>query len=370
MNTSMSNIKVGNETFTFDQLEKKYRNFIAPAFKLLISNKDAVREGMAITSLSVDTKSSGESDIVTFTISNAYNLIKRDFMWLDKLLVLGKTIEVHLGYTDRLTPVFFGYITAVDVKFPKGGTPELTVTGMDLTFKMMRGRNTKTWSNKKISDIVREVGQLHGANQFVIDATNKQFPKLPKKPENDYQFLQDLALSLNYECFVVGKTLYFRRKHKSKKPLLTLAWGKHLLSFDVEYNLAEQVTKVHVKSWDSKTQKVIEASSDSVNKIGTNSKTGADLLRTLGQFEEHLLINAEDMQDAKTKAEAAMNERAMKLVTGNGECIGLPEIRAGRYIQLDGLGSRLNQTYYIKSATHTIDESGYTTHFEVQGNAV
>ncbi len=366
----MSNIKLGTEKYTFDELEKKYRNFIAPAFKLLIHNKDAVREGMAITELTVETTADQESDTVSFTIGNAYNPVTRDFQWLDNLLVLGKTLEVHMGYTDRLAPVFFGYITAVNVKFPQGGTPQLTVTGMDLSFKMMRGRNANSWANKKISDVVREIGQQYGANSFVIDATSKVLPSFPKKPENDFQFLQELAQTLNYDFFVVGKTLYFRKKNKSKTPLMTLSWGKHLISFNVEQNIADQVTKVIVRSWDPKTQKVIESSSTSVNKIGSNSKTGADLLKTLGTFEEYIYVNAEDTQDAKTKAEAVMNERAMKLVTGSGSCIGLPEIRAGRYIKLDGLGAKLNQPYYVIGATHTIDDSGYITEFDVQGNAV
>jgi uncharacterized protein len=366
----MTNMKLGTEKYSFDELEKKYRNFIAPGFKLLINNKDAVREGMAITNVSVETTVSQESDAVTFTVSNAYNLVTRDFRWLDSLLTPGKPLEVHMGYTDRMTPIFFGYITAVKMNFPKGGTPQLSVTGMDLSFKMMRGRNAKSWANKKISDVVKEIGQKYGANSFVIDATTKMLPSFPKKPENDYQFLQNLAQSLNYEFFIVGKTLYFRKKNKSKSPLMTLSWGKHLMSFQVEQNLSDQVTKVNVRGWDPKKQKVIEASSNAVNKIGSNSKTGADLLKTMGDFEEYLYLNVDDAQEAKTKAEAAMNERAMRLVTGEAECLGLPEIRAGLYIQLDGLGKRLNQPYYIVSATHTIDDGGYTTQFQVQGNAV
>lgn len=366
----MSNIKLSTEKHTFDQLEKKYRNFIAPAFKLLINNKDAVREGMAITNISVDTTATAESDSISFTVGNAYNAVSRDFQWLDKILTPGKTLEVHMGYTDRLTPIFFGYITAVDVNFPSAGTPEITVTGMDLTFKMMRGQSAKTWTNKKITDVVREIGKSHGANSFVIDPTSKAVPNLQKKPEHDYQFIRDMATTLNYEFYVIGKTLYFRKKNKNKTPLMTLSWGKHLMSFNVEQNIADQVTKVIVKSWDEQNQKVIEASSTSVNKIGTNSKTGVDLLKTMGQFDDYLYLNADSIQDAKEKAEAAMNERGMMLISGQAECLGLPEIRAGRYIKLDGLGKRLNQPYYIKKATHTIDDSGYVTQFEVQGNAV
>ncbi len=366
----MNNMKLSTTKYSFDALEKKYRNFIAPGFKLMIAGKDAVREGMAITDLSVETTSSEEADTVTFTVGNAYNLVSRDFDWLDQYLTPGKTLEVQMGYTDQMSSMFFGYITSVQIQFPNGGTPQLSVTGMDLSFKMMRGRSAKSYANKRISDIVRELGQTYGATSFVIDRTSKVLPSFPKNPENDYQFLSKLALSLNYEFFVVGKTLYFRKKNKSKSPLMTLQWGKHLMSFQLEQNIADQVTSVNVRSWDPKTQKVIESSSSSVNKVGTNSKTGADLLKTLGTFEENLYLNAEDAQDAKAKAEAVMNERAMKLISGEGECIGLPEIRAGRYIQLDGLGRRLNQPYYISSASHSINESGYLTRFQVQGNAV
>jgi len=366
----MSNVQLTNDQNAFADLEKKYNNFIAPGFKLLIDNKDAVREGMAITALTVETTTAEQSDVATFSISNAYDLISRDFKWLNDLLVLGKTIEVSTGYTDRMTPIFFGYITAVNIEFHNDESPRLTVTGMDLSFKMMRGREARMWKNKKISDVVRELGQLYGANRFVIDDTTRQVPHLTKKPDNDYQFLQNMAQSINYEFFIVGKTLYFRKRNMSKPPVVTFSWGKHLMYFHLEQNLSDQVTKVTVRSWDAAGQKVIAASSTSVNKLGTNSKTGPNLLKTLGDFEEILYLNAEDNQDAKEKAEAAMNERALKLVTGDAECWGLPELRAGRFIKFDGLGSSLNQTYYIQSATHTIDESGYVTRLRVQGNAV
>lgn len=366
----MTSVTLGSDKFTFEELERKYRNFIAPGFKLMIQNVDAVRHGMAITQLSVETTATQEADTVSFTVGNAYDLVKRDFEWLDDLLVLGKPVEVHMGYTDRMTPLFYGYITAVNIGFAQGGAPQVQVTGMDLSFKMMRGRSAKTFANRKISDVAREIGQLHGANRFVIDATSKPIPVLPRKPENDYQFLHDLAQAINYEFFIVGTTIYFRKKNMNKNPLMTLEWGKHLMRFDVEQNLAEQVSRVKVRSWDAKTQRVIEASSSRVNRIGGNTRTGADLLKTMGNYEEVLYVNAQDMQEAQMLADAAMNERAMRLVYGEAECIGIPEIRAGRYIRLDGLGRRLNQPYYISRARHTISGSGYVTEFTVQGNAV
>ncbi|MFS0726554.1 phage late control D family protein [Paenibacillus sp. 1P07SE] len=365
----MSNIKLGSDKFTFDDLENKYRNFIAPGFKLFINNRDAVREGMAITQVQVETTTSPASDTVSFVVANAYNPVSRDFEWLD-LLVPGKPLEVHIGYTDRLEPLFFGYVTAVRIDFSSGEAPTISVTGMDLSFKMMRGIEATTWANKKITDVAKEIGQTHGATSFVIDPTASPVPSLPKKPENDYQFLLALAKGLNYEFFVVGKTMYFRKKNQQKTPLMTMAWGKHLTRVHIDLNVADQVTGVNVRGWDPKTQKVIEGSSSSVNKIGAGSRTGADLLKTMGSFDQTLYLNVADKQEAQQKAEAVMNERAMNLLTGDAECIGLPEIRAGRYVRLEGLGKQLNQVYYVQSASHSVDGSGYRTRFSIQGNVV
>ena len=44
----------------------------------------------------------------------------------------------------------------------------------------------------------------------------------------------------------------------------------------------------------------------------------------------------------------------------------IPAIKAGRVIQLDGLGDQFGGLYRITSATHTIDGGGYRTSFEVR----
>lgn len=60
----------------------------------------------------------------------------------------------------------------------------------------------------------------------------------------------------------------------------------------------------------------------------------------------------------------------MNLVTGEATCQGIPEIMAGKYVELAGLGPKLNKVYYITSACHNIDDSGYTTTLILGGNAI
>ena len=59
--------------------------------------------------------------------------------------------------------------------------------------------------------------------------------------------------------------------------------------------------------------------------------------------------------EADQRAKAALNERAKQFLTGEGETIGLPEIRPDRNVELDKLGVPFSKTYYIQQATHKID---------------
>ncbi|MFD2114156.1 phage late control D family protein [Paenibacillus yanchengensis] len=366
----MSDIKLDSKTYTFDQLEKKYRQFIAPGYKIRVDGQDIVKAGMAIRELTVETTIANEADTAMFTIVNGYNLVSRQFEWLGGLLALGKEIEVHIGYTDQMTAIFSGYITNINTEFYPNETPTIAVTGMDLSFKMMRNRAAQTWSNKTISDVVRSIGQQNGISQFEMDSTTEQLPTFTKKPDNDFHFLQMLAQSINYECFVVGKTLYFRKYGHHTSSVITLSLGKHLQYLQMEQSIAEQVSDVTVRSWDAEKQQILIGTASKMQPIGSNTKTGADIMRTLGKFEEVLYLNAADSHDAKLKATAALHRRAMRLVEGEAHCLGLPELRAGRFVTFDGLGKQLNQPYYIKTATHILNEQGYSTRLRVQGNAV
>ena len=53
-------------------------------------------------------------------------------------------------------------------------------------------------------------------------------------------------------------------------------------------------------------------------------------------------------------------------LTGTGSTVGDPAIKAGRVIDLQGLGGQFGGLYRVTSATHTIDGSGYRTSFEVR----
>lgn len=366
----MSNVTLSQSKTSYEKLEEQYRGFIAPTFKIVVSNKDIAKEGMAVESVSVNMSINPSADTASFSVINAFDLIKRDFLWTDTLLKLGNTVEVYTGYTDQLEPIFFGYITNVDFNY-SSDAPTIEITAMDISFFMMRSGTPQIWKNMKISDIVKEIGRKYGITSFDVDDDGQMQEEVVKNIETDHEFLREQAILRDNDFFVVGKKLYFRKKSASKTPLMKLEWGKNLMSFRVEHDIADQLSKVIVRAIIEDTKEVVVVESSNVTKIGSNSITGSDIMNKLGSFIEVIQRNVKDRSEAQRIADARIEKVAKKLVSASASCIGLPEIRAGRYIDIGGLGKKLDTTYSIVSATHTVDTSvGYQTTFTLQGNAV
>ncbi len=71
-------------------------------------------------------------------------------------------------------------------------------------------------------------------------------------------------------------------------------------------------------------------------------------------------------EDAERLAEAVLLRSSYAFITGQGQTVGLPALRAGVNLRLTGLGKRFDGNYYVTESTHRIDGSGYTTSFSVR----
>lgn len=363
----MAELKLDTGSYSYSDLEKKYGQFFAPAAEVKV-NGNKIDDSIPLALVRVDTTTEATADSFTIRITNAYDWQSSKWKWLN-VFALGATIDISLGYVDKFEPVFSGYITSVTVEFLEDDGGVINVRGMDLSFFMMKGTRMQTWNEKKYSDIVKEIASRHKATAQIDDTTIK-LPTVSQNMMDDFRFVQYLASLINYDFFVVGKHLYFRKPLTQMTPVTTLALGKELRSLSIEHNLADQLTGVKIRFWDDKQQKVVQSEAGSITKLGSNSKTGKDVLSKIGNYVETLYMNASSQDEAKNYADAYLNQRSMKLVTGQCECIGLPEIRAGRYMKLSGAGDTYNQTYYVTSASHIMDDDGYMTRFQIGGNAV
>jgi phage protein D len=79
-----------------------------------------------------------------------------------------------------------------------------------------------------------------------------------------------------------------------------------------------------------------------------------------------LRIDAVGPATAPKKILGELLPRLNNRLTGSGTTIGNPAIRAGMVIGLDGVGDQFGGLYRVTQATHTIDNGGYRTAFEVR----
>jgi len=357
---------------------ERYRDFYAPAFSIKVGGDELMRDlTVAVTQMEVDMVL-GAASRFSFTAADCYSHKLHAFKTgrgrdLLSILAFGAETQICMGYGDaRSTPVAInGIITEITTSFPEGGSPELSVAGYDHGFALTMGKNSRTWTKARDSDAASEIAGFNNLNS-AIDPTKEKLPQIEQNQENDWEFLKKLADRNHYELFVdERKLLHFGLPNDKAKAVVRLVYGQGLFSFKPEANLARQISKVEIYGWDPKTKKQIKGVAMTGEESGLSGKSGGQLLKSFVRDSSkqptlRLRQPVFTQAEANERAKAALNERAKQFLTGEGETIGLPEIRPDRNIELDGLGSPFSKTYYIQQATHKIDGTGYRTRFKVK----
>ena len=359
-------------------LANRYGDFYAPAFAVRLGRDDLQRDlQLAIAQIEVDLVL-GAASRFAFTVVNAYSHKLRVFR-SDRvadvlgLLKFGADIEVCLGYGDaKSTPTAVrGMITEITTNFPDGAAPELTVAGYDHGFPLTIGKNTRNWTKARDSEAVTEIASFNNLNAQ-IETTKEQHKQIEQNQESDWEFMKKLAERNHFELFVdERKTLHFARPSDGATAIVRLAYGEGLLSFKPQANLAGQISQVEVYGWNPKTKDQFIGRASAGEESGLSGQSAGQRLNAFVRDPKkrptlRLRQPVFSQAEADQRAKAALNERAKEFLTGEGEAIGLPDIRPDRNVQLDRLGAPFSKTYYIQQATHKIDSGGYRTRFKVK----
>jgi phage protein D len=359
----------------FQQLEKKYRNFFAPRFEISLEGSDLLREGMVISGLSVE-HSLTEAGYFSFSIDNAYDPVRQDLRWTEDVFAFGKKLVIKLGYADQMKLMLSGCVTSVSVDFGESGAPQMTVSGYDATYAMMKGNKPRSWDKIKHADIASAIATDYGLKAETGE-TPVTHPKIVKQDgQSDYHFLKELADQNYFDLYVSADKLIFKPPAMKEEPVAALEWRKQLLSFSPEVNLMGQLSEVEVRGWNPAEKKEIVGKAASGDEYAADKskgrKSGSEYLSQLHRDKvvETIRRPVFSQAEADRIARSILNKHAEGLVTGRGETVGIPDILPGNRIQLSGLGKMFSAAYYIEETRHSIDTSGYRTTFKVKENTV
>lgn len=339
------------------------QDFWVPRFELKLADRPVGRD-VVHDVLQVTYKDDIEAmDSVEVTINNwdAENL---RFKYSDgDLFDPGKELELALGYFGQggLRRMIRGKITALRPSFPAAGAPTLAITALNVLKKLHRKQESHAYWKMKDSQIAEKVAARLGVTlKTQARDKSREEPREYVFQDNrfDIVFLMELARRNGYDLFLEedGQSIFFGSTENVKKVTYELSYRRSLIDFKPNLTTANQVAEVTVRGWDSVNKKPIEAT----------------VKRKKGEYDEAFKERREIVADrpiqspreAKDLAQETMSRITKDMLTGTGTTVGLPYLRAGSAIRIDGLGRRFNGSYFVTSTTHTLGESGYTTQFE------
>lgn len=297
---------------------------------------------------------------------------------------VGNNVHVMMGYAGRLLSMVTGQIASMTPRFADSQASTLTVSGLDGMFQL---RDRKPADGEQIQyldkadwEIAKAVAERNGLH-FKATEVGEVHTEVIQRGQDDAQFLMERAKRIDYDCFILTdpqsgeSTLHFVRPPDGRENgpvrIYQFRWGENLIQFTPTINLSRQVGSVTVRGWDDRTKQAIIATAkpeDLPGAGGQGGESGPEAAGRSMRAKPEVVVDAPvaSIEEAQNLALSLLAERAYEFITGTGQVIGLPDLRPGDNVELDLRSERFNGLYYVKKVTHSIDDSGYRTDFEVR----
>jgi uncharacterized protein len=316
-------------------------------------------------------------DTCELTLANPYPAMRWTHTPDEELFREGNALQVHMGYVGYAPLLFDGEITRITADFPESGSPTVRIGAHSRMHRLQRAPKRRTFSDVTDKEIAQQIAADADLRADVEEHPQTRTRHLYVIQDNltDLAFLIDRSRRVGFEVLVRGSTLVLRSLPASQPRAHQLVWGRSLRSFSPTLNTLGQVGSVVVRGYDPRTKREIvgrAGAGDEQETMG-GSQTGARIAAdAFGAAQEEVRVDlpVASQEEADHLARALYNERAQNLVTGTGSCVGSPDVRAGRVIELLGLGPRFSGRYYVRQATHTLTDAGYETTFSIARSAI
>lgn len=356
--------------YTYSALEEKYGGWGAPTARLLLDGEEASANGWRVRSVECETGVELEAGICEVLLGGVYDAKNSKFTCVDQL-VLGTKVEVKLGYIVT-SSVFQGFLYAVDYELAVDREPVVRLCCMDVKGAMMGGGRLDLSGAATYKEVIRGffTGKVARGYKALCGAPNLSDLSELDRPvsgltdcPDDYEFMVRTAERFGLEYFVSAGKLLFRKKPSASSPLIELSPQCGILSITTRLSSTGYVGSVSVwgGSDDERDadKKRAAATVENPVALADDGTAAAGLLG--GRALELFAPSARDDAAAQALAEGQLRRRQALASEVKITLRGLPELEAGKFLQVGKISPGLNGMIYIVSVLHRMSEDGFET---------
>lgn len=294
---------------------------------------------------------------------------------------IGSKVKISVASESSPEPavLLIGEVTALETQYDKAGT-RTVVRGFDHSYRLFRGRSTRTWQNVTLSDVAVDVAKSAGLELGTVDATTAVVDHITQANISNWDFLKWLGQRGQRDVLVTDKKLLFTKQTDSSeapqpgslsaKDPLQLKLGENLREFRAIVTSAEQVEEVQVRGWDVKQKRALVGSAPAKTQSAQIPVTPVALAQKFGSRLKYVGTETpfgvqHEVDDA---AKALAEQIAGAFAEFDGVADGNPKMKAGCAISLGSIGPPFEGKYVLTSTRHVFKPAtGYTTWFTVSG---
>lgn len=275
------------------------------------------------------------------------------------LFVPGKEIEIKAGYHSDEETIFKGIVIGHKLKI-RSDKSFLMVTCKDKAVKLTVGRKSKYFYDSSDSEIMEEIISSYGLEKEIepINVTHKE---LVQYNVSDWDFCIARAQANGKICLVEDGKIIVKKPDTGQQPVETVTYGATMLDFEAEMDARHQFSKVTSYGWSASGQELLEAEANDPAVSLNGNLAPDDLAQVIGLDNLELKNGGSDSSSLQQWADAKALFNRMAKIRGRLKFQGLPAVKPGTMLKLEGVGDRFNGNVFVSAVRHQLTEGNWTT---------
>ncbi|MFV8352547.1 type VI secretion system tip protein VgrG [Flavobacterium sp. XS2P14] len=275
--------------------------------------------------------------------------------------VPGAFVSIEAGYDTKNEVIFEGIITSQSLRIDGAIGSALEIECRDRSISMIVGRKSRTYSNKKDSEIITSIIESYLGLTSDIEVTATVWPEQVQYYVTDWDYIMTLAETNGLIVTAINGKISINAPDKNTTSIITVTYGDNLMEFDAKLNSIAQLGSVTSNSWDYKNQAVIN--SEAVpNVFGSGNLSTQKLSEVIGLSSYQQQTTAPlKTADLNNWSKAQIIKSEYSKIIGSAKIQGTHVIDPGKYVTFAGLGDRFNGDYLVVGIVHDLSDGNWVT---------